>query len=154
MKHLIHAAAFALLATPTFAQDTTALAQDYVDLPAVQSMITAMFSPETMGEQMANSLPPSITLSPAQQTRIGEVMSAAMNKMRPRLEELMVSGSAETFTAAELDAMIAFYQTEHGAAILTKSAPFMTKVMGALAPEMQALQTEVGPEINKILQEK
>ncbi|MEM6305294.1 MAG: DUF2059 domain-containing protein [Pseudomonadota bacterium] len=140
------------MAFPAVGQDTTELAQQYVNMPEVQNMITEMFSPATMGAQIAATLPPGVTLTPNQQTRIGEVMSAAMNDLRPRMEELMISGSAETFSAQELQALIAFYSSEHGAAVMTKMTPFMTSVMGQLAPEMQALQQKVTPQIIQIMQ--
>lgn len=79
-------------------------------------------------------------------------MSEAMNELRPRLEELMVTGSAEVFTAPELQALIDFYRSEHGAAIMSKMQPLMAQTMGQLAPEMQALQQRVAPEIIKIMQ--
>ncbi len=76
-----------------------------------------------------------------------------MNDLRPRLEALMISSSADTFSADELQALIDFYSSEHGAAVMTKMTPFMADVMGKLQPEMQALQLKVGPEIARIMQE-
>ena len=151
MKRLHLAAAFALLSAPAFAQDTLTLATEYTNMPQVQNMITSMFSPETMGKQVALGLPPSITLTDDQQNQIGEVMSEAMNDLRPRLEELMTSSTAETFSVDELQALIDFYGSEHGANIMTKMQPLMTSVMGQLAPEMQALQAKVGPDIVRIM---
>ena len=146
------AAATVVLTLPAFAQDTTALATQYVNMPEVQNMITDMFSPTSMGAQVAATLPPGVTITQDQQQQIGEVMSTAMNDLRPRMEELMISGSAATFSAAELEALIAFYQSEHGAAIMTKMNSFMTTVMGQLAPEMQAMQQRVTPQIIEIMQ--
>ena len=151
MKRLHLAAAFALLSAPAFAQDTLTLATEYTNMPQVQNMITSMFSPETMGKQVALGLPPSITLTDDQQSQIGVVMSEAMNDLRPRLEELMTSSTAETFSVDELQALIDFYGSEHGANIMTKMQPLMTSVMGQLAPEMQALQAKVGPDIVRIM---
>lgn len=145
-------AAFALLTTSSFAQDTTALAQEYVNMPEVQNMITDMFSPQSMGAQVIANLPPGMIITNDQERQIGEVMSEAMNELRPRLEELMVTGSAEVFTAPELQALIDFYRSEHGAAIMSKMQPLMAQTMGQLAPEMQALQQRVAPEIIKIMQ--
>ena len=80
-------------------------------------------------------------------------MSQAMNELRPRMEELMISSSAAVFSADELQALIDFYASEHGASVMTKMAPLMANVMGQMQPEMLALQQKVGPEIAKILQE-
>lgn len=153
MKALIHAAAFALLSTPALAQDVTELAQQYVDMPEVQNMITQMFSPEAMAAQTVASLPPGVTMTETQQARVGAVLSAAMTDLRPRLQEIMVSGSAEVFSAAEMQALIDFYGSEHGAAVMGKMSPFMANTMGALAPEMQEMQAKVMPQIIKIMQE-
>jgi hypothetical protein len=152
MKRLSLAAAFALLTTPVFAQDTLELAKQYTNMPEVQNMITAMFSPKTMGEQVALGLPPGVTLTESQQTEIGQVMSAAMNDIRPRMEELMITSTAETFSVDELQALIDFYGSEHGANIMTKMQPLMTSVMGQLGPDMQALQANVTPDIVRIMQ--
>lgn len=153
MKRSLLAAAFGLLTAPVFAQDTTGLAAQYVNMPEVQNMLTEMFSPTAMGDQIAASLPAGMALSDEKKQRIGAVMSEAMNDLRPRLEELMISSSSDTFSAEELQALIDFYSSEHGASVMTKMTPFMANVMGQLQPEMQALQLKVGPEIAKIMQE-
>ena len=49
-------------------------------------------------KQTAN-LPPGVLINNQQEEQIGIVMSEAMNALRPRLEELMISASAETFKA-------------------------------------------------------
>lgn len=152
MKRLSLAAAFVLLSTPAFAQDTLALAKEYTNMPQVQNMISAMFSPKSLGEQVALSMPPNITLTDEQQSQIGQVMSDAMNDLRPRMEELMISSTAETFSVGELQALIDFYGSEHGANIMTKMQPLMTRVMGQLGPDMQAMQAKVGPDIMRIMQ--
>lgn len=151
MKRLHLAAAFALLATPSFAQDTLTLSTQYVNMPQVQNMITSMFSPEAMGRQVALGLPPNVTLTDDQEGQIGQVMSEAMNELRPRLQELMITSTSEAFSVGELQALIDFYGSEHGANIMTKMQPLMTNIMGQLAPEMQALQAKVGPDIVRIM---
>ncbi len=120
-------------------------------MPQVQNMISSMFSPDAMGKQVALNLPPSITLTDEQQNSIGVIMSEAMNDIRPRMEALLISSTAETFSVDELQALIDFYVSEHGATIMTKMQPLMASVMGELAPDMQALQAKVGPEIVKII---
>ncbi len=153
MKRLFLAIAIGLLAAPAFAQDKNALAIQYVKMPEIQNMMTEMFSPSAMGNQIAASLPASVGLSEDQKQRIGVLMSEAMNELRPKLEELMVSNLDDSFSIAELQALIDFYSSEHGAAVMRKMSPFMAGVMSQLHPEMQALQRKVGPEIAKILQE-
>lgn len=152
MKRFAFAAAFALLSGPGIAQDTTELATQYTNMPQVQNMISTMFSPKALGDQVALGLPPNITLTDEQKNQIGVVMSEAMNGLRPRLEALMITSTAETFSVPELQALIDFYGSEHGANIMTKMQPLMASVMGQLAPDMQALQAQVGPEIVRIIQ--
>ncbi len=154
MKKLCLATAFVVLTTPALAQDATELATQYVYMPEVQSMITDMFSPTTLANQVTSSLPPGMSITDNQKQRIGEVLSTAMNDLRPRMEQLMISGSAETFSTDELQALIDFYGSEHGAAIMTKMNPFMTSIMAELGPEMQALQAKVTPQIVEIMQEQ
>lgn len=153
MKTLIRAAAFTLLTLPAFAQDTTALAREYVELPAVQEMMKDMFSPEMLSTQFKATLPPHVSLTDDQIARIGTLMSGEMMALRPQMEKLMVTASAETFTAAELEAMIAFYTSEHGATIMKKMQPFMTSIMADLGPEMLSMQQRITPELIKIIQE-
>ncbi|MGJ8615398.1 MAG: DUF2059 domain-containing protein [Sulfitobacter sp.] len=154
MKNLCLTTALILLTAPVFAQDANDLAKQYVNMPEVQNMITEMFSPTMLADQMAATLPPGVTITDDQKQRIGTVMSEAMNDLRPRMEELMISGSAETFNTDELQALIDFYGSEHGAAIMTKMTPFMTNVMGKLGPEMQTLQAKITPQIIEIMQEQ
>lgn len=153
MKTLLHAAAFAVFALPAVAQDVTELATKYVNLPEVQNMMTQMFSADAMAAQFAASLPPTVNLTDSQREKVGALMSKEMNSMRPRLEQLMIEGSADVFSAAELEALIEFYSSEHGGSVMSKMQPFMTQTMGKLAPEMMALQQRIAPELIKIMQE-
>lgn len=154
MKRTLIAAALTLMTTPAFAQDTTELAEQYVTLPEVQTMISEMFSPQALANQIASSLPPEMTITDDQKARIGALMADEMSAMRPRLEDLLIAGSAETFSAPELQTLIDFYSSEHGAAIMRKMQPFFTEVMSQMQPEMVAMQQRLAPEIVKILQEQ
>ncbi len=131
-----------------------ALARQYVSMPEVRQPMTDMFSPKAVGAQVAASLPPGVKLTDDQIARIGTLMSNALNNLRPRLEELMISGSAETFSTDELQALIDFYRSEHGATIMTKMTPFMTNVMVKLGPEMQAMQQQIMSQTLEMLQEQ
>ncbi|MEM6589564.1 MAG: DUF2059 domain-containing protein [Pseudomonadota bacterium] len=153
MRRFLTATAFALITTTAYGQDTTELAKQYVAMPEVQNMMSEMFSPAAMGEQIAASLPPNIALNDDKKLRIGTLMSKAMNDLRPKMEELMIAGSAEVFSADELQALIDFYSSEHGASVMTKMTPFFTNIMAQLQPEIMAMQSELGPAILEILSE-
>ncbi|WP_170578301.1 DUF2059 domain-containing protein [Ruegeria arenilitoris] len=135
------------------AADNQALAKEYVKLPDVQLMMDNMFSPEGMAAQVAATLPPGVTVTEDQLQRIGVVMSGAMQSLRPKLEQQMIDSSADLFSAEELSALIDFYGSEHGSAIMGKMQPFMQQTMGALSADMQRVTLQVTPELAKILQE-
>ena len=139
------------LATPLFAQDTRALAEDYVNMPEVQQMITDMFAPDSMAAQFKSGLPPGMELTDSQSERIGILMSETMNGFRPRMEELMISSSAKHFTAEELQALIDFYKSEHGASVMAKMQPYMQDIMGTMMPEMMTAMQAIGGEIQTIM---
>lgn len=151
MKHIALAALLSLSLSTAQAQTAEELAKTYVNMPEVQQMMTDMFSPQSMAAQVVASMPPDVTLSEAQQTAIGELMSGEMTTLRPKLEELMQTTTAEVFTAEEIDALITFYSSEHGGAIMGKMGPMMQQVMGGLAPDMQAMQTRITPKMIEIM---
>lgn len=152
MRRLIGAVALSLISGGAWAQDTAALARDYVALPANQAMMEDMLGPESMAAQFAAGLPPGVDLSDDQLARVGAVMAEAMGGLRPRMEELMIEGSAETFTAEELQALIDFYGTEPGASILLKNQEFFQGVMGTLTPEIMGAMEGVMPQILEIVE--
>jgi hypothetical protein len=137
--------------SPAFAQDVRTLAEEYVRMPEVQQMMTDMFSPASMAAQIASSLPPGMPLTEEQSDRIGTLLSGAMNGFRPRMESLMIEASTRHFSAAELQALIDFYRSEHGASVMAKMQPYMQDVMGALTPDVMAEMGRLGPEIETIL---
>lgn len=153
MKSLPLAAALVLMAFPVAAQDQRALAQQYVELPTVQKMMDDLFAPEALANGVLAQLPPGMQVTPNQVARLGTTMATSMESLRPRMVELLIAGSASTFSAPELEALIAFYQSEHGAAIMEKMPVFMQATMQQMAPDVQAIQVELGPQIEAILRE-
>lgn len=149
------ALAFALtLATsPLAAQDLRALAAEYADLPEVQMMWDDVFSPTFLAQQFRLGVPPEIEIPEDKLARIGEVLAAQMELLRPELRDMMVSGMAAEFSAPELEALIAFYKSEHGASVMTKMQPFMANYTAQMMPRMQAMQEAVLPEIIAIVEE-
>ena len=128
------------------------LATEYANMPEVQRMMDEMFAPSSLASQFEAGLPPNVKLDDTQREKIGALMSEIMNSIRPGMEELMVTGSAENFSADELKALIAFYSSEHGASIMTKMQPFMLQVMSQIQPVIQSKMQAAQPEIVKIIQ--
>lgn len=153
MKTVIAALAIAIsTASASIAQDLDSLAQDYMELPAVQGMLSDMFSAETMGAQFVASLPANMDLSEEQIMAVGQIMSEAMAEVRPEMESLMEQQSAQVFTAEELQAMIDFYSSDLGASILQKNTVFFTSTMAELNPKiMEAVQMRQN-DIMQVLQ--
>ncbi len=141
-----------MLPLPALA-DTATLAQDYANLPAVQQMFDDMFSPEALAQQFKASVPPGTNVPEDKLSRIGALMSTEMNKLRPEMTRIMVSGMADVFTEEELSALIAFYSSEHGESAMRKMQPFMASIMGQLAPRMTEMQQATLPKIIAIMQE-
>ena len=142
----------AFVAFPAMAQDRASLARDYVALPANQQMMTDMFSPASMAAQFMIGLPAGMSVSAEQQARIGQLLSEVMNGVRPQMEASMTAAAAETFTEAELVALIEFYSTDIGAAILGKNQGFFQQVMAEVQPQIMANTQAVLPQLIEILQ--
>lgn len=151
MKHTVFAASFVLAAMPALAQDRNELAQSYVNLPEVQAMIDDMFSPNAMAVQFRSNLPAGVTFPDENIQRVAIVLSDAMNTLRPRMTELMIASTSRNLSAEEIEALIAFYSSEHGAAIMSKMPLIMEEVMTGLAPELRATNANLGAEIQSIL---
>ena len=141
------------VAAPAAAQDLEALARQYAEMPATQRMMDEMMSPETLIAQFMATIPPGTEVSEDQQARIGALMAEALSDLRPQMEEAMVASTAATFTAPELEALIAFYGSEVGASVMGKMQPMMQDFMGRLGPEMGEMQRDLIPEVVRILGE-
>lgn len=138
MRRIAFAIALALTPATVFAQSTLELSQQYANLPAVQEMMAAMFSPEASAAQIASTMPPGVTLSDDQMNRLGTLLSEELVDFQPRLEELMIAAMADTFTVEELQAQIDWASSDIGRSILVQTQPMFTAIMTQMAPELQA----------------
>ena len=156
MFRLSQTAAVALVlltASPAWAQSRAELAEQYSALPAVQQMMSEMFSPESSASQFKATLPPGFEITDDQLFRVGVVMSNVLKGLQPRMVELQNAAIAEVFTEEEIRAMIEFHSTEIGARILIKTQPMFTAVMGQLTPEIVQAMGAKQSEISAILSE-
>ncbi|MCK0166568.1 DUF2059 domain-containing protein [Jannaschia sp. S6380] len=133
--------------------DIEALARDYVMLPANHAMMDQMLGADTLAAQFAASLPPQVDLRPETMAEVGVLMEETMAPLRPRMEELMVEGAAETFSEAELRALINFYSTPEGEGVLMKMQPYFTRTMGELTPEIMAAMSTRQDDLMAIMEE-
>ena len=156
MFRLSQTAAVALVlltASPVWAQSRAELAEQYSALPAVQQMMTEMFSPESSASQFKATLPPGFEITDDQLFRVGAVMSDVLKGLQPRMVELQNAAIAEVFTEEEIRAMIDFHSTDIGAQILVKTQPMFAAVMGELTPEIVQAMGSKQAEISAILSE-
>jgi hypothetical protein len=72
---------------------------------------------------------------------VAEVAEESARAMAPKMIDAMLPAVAESFTEAELQAAVDYYESPLGQALLAKSPTFMAKAtpaMTALMPQMQA----------------
>lgn len=139
----------ALAAFPAAAQSPEAIeaAKRYAETPGVQSMIAEMTDPDIMAQGVMATLPPNVQLTDEQAHRIGQILVDAFAPLRPEIERVMIETTARHFTIDEISALTAFYESEHGAAIMAKMQPYMQDAMMQLGPQLAAVQTKVLPLI-------
>jgi hypothetical protein len=130
---------------PAAAQPVTpaklALVRRYFQAIHYEKMVDTMMASmlPVMSEAMARQHP---NLTAAQQQMItGVVRQVMRDDMTPKIMERLEPVFAATFTEAELQAMVAFYEGPAGRAVVERMpalAPQSAQVMRSLIPEMQA----------------
>ena len=96
-----------------------------------------------MKSLFASMIPPGLTPEEAAKARempqrILDLTKNLWITMRPQL----VTVYSETFSAEEIDGILAFYQSPAGHALLDKRPVIMSKTMALLMPEIQRLAKE------------
>ncbi len=100
-----------------------------------------------MKSMFASQIPTGMTPEQQDKTRetqrkILESVIALMDKIRPQLVRLY----SETYSAEEIDGILAFYESPAGRALLDKRPVIMSKTMALMMPEMQRLVKEIGSQ--------
>jgi hypothetical protein len=85
----------------------------------------------------------------AQFTEMQERLTALVADHLSKAEPELVKIYADTYTEEELDAILAFYKSPAGKAMLEK----MPVVMKRSTPVMMKMMTDLQPEMNKIMDE-
>lgn len=148
MKYILPAIVLAF-ATPSFAQDIKAVAEDFVRSPVQQKLMDEMLSPEMILAQMqgmAQQLPPE------QLDKLVAIVTEELATVRPLMEEAMIDGAAQAFSIEEIKAMNEFYSSPLGASAMGKMTPFMQQTMGALTPALQQMQQNIVARVQKEFQ--
>ncbi|HEY8574503.1 DUF2059 domain-containing protein [Phenylobacterium sp.] len=112
--------------------------------------MAALHMEEMMGSMMQNLAPAMLDniakrsggqVPPELRKAFTEASAESMQAMTPRMVEVMVPAIADTFTEAELQAAVAYYESPLAKSLLAKTGAYMAKVQPAitrLMPEMQA----------------
>ncbi len=120
-------------------EETRELAARYLSLPAIQKMNDDLYGGNVIDSMMAmqDSLPEEI------RKQLATILSEEFAKIRPGMEEAMIESAAATYSAEELQAMIAFYESPEGASVAVKTAPFTQKTFEIFGPQMEEFQKAV-----------
>lgn len=141
MKKLLPLVALLALASAAFAQTNQEAAERYARLPGVQKLIDDMFGPGFI-EPMLNALGYG-NLPADKKAKVVRIIQEELQTVRPAVEAAMISAAAATFSVGELEAMIAFYSTQEGEAILVKQQPYNQAYLGLLGADIQQMQARV-----------
>ncbi|MBL8770218.1 MAG: DUF2059 domain-containing protein [Phenylobacterium sp.] len=116
------------------------LAQQLMDETGMTANLDSMT--KSMIEQMVAHT--TAEMSPETRARAGqmaEAMSAALQRVTPRIMAVSIDAYAQTFTEEELQGILAFYRTPVGRSMAAKMPVLMRNVTDAslaIMPEMQA----------------
>ena len=141
-KGLLAAAFLFLSLAQAAAQDDLRVAAErYVRLPAVQQVLDFVLGPSFLQSILAAV--GDDRLDADKRDRAIAIATEEMSRARPRMEDAMIEAAADVFTREELEAMIAFYGSDVGAATLAKTPAFSQAYMASFATGLQELQITV-----------
>ncbi len=103
-------------------------------LDQTKSMSASAMSGVVPSEQQAKAL--------ETQGKMLDSIKTFTDKIRPQLVTLY----SETFSAEEIDGILAFYQSPAGHALLEKTPVIMSKTMALMMPEIQRLVKEISSQ--------
>ncbi|MDD2868802.1 hypothetical protein [Neomegalonema sp.] len=120
-------------------EENRALAARYLRLPAIQKMNDDLYGGNVIDSMMAmqDTLPEEI------RAQLVSILTEEFAKIRPGMEEAMIESAALTYSPAELQAMIDFYESPEGAGVAAKTAPFTQKTFEIFGPQMEEFQQAV-----------
>ncbi|WP_432450085.1 DUF2059 domain-containing protein [Aliiroseovarius marinus] len=151
-------AAFALTA---LLMSSPALADSEAERQAAaKTYIEATLEDLDMASVVENMWKPVVDQFRAQGTEVTEAKIEALRTLyadrftEPMYEVMRAQASvmADVYTLDEINALAAFYQTEHGKAAITKMPKLMERQMPQILSMVQREMPEVLPEVMKIMQ--
>jgi hypothetical protein len=165
----VTAIAVATIAAPVLAQDATAAATALVDLIAPQAVaskaleaqlaemrkgatIRQMFAGNQRFQMEASKNTPAFNAALARMGAIqADSVGPILREMIPATRTASIAAYARAFTAAELNAISAFYRTPAGAKFLRTQPQVQMEVQRTVAakygPRLEAAQKNAGPKL-------
>ena len=145
------------LALPAAAQDEDgdaarrAAAERYLETEGVQRMMDDMSSPQAVVAQLRAQFPqmPQDTVD-----EIAAIAADELSTLDPALERAIVEATVANFTLEEIEAMVDFYGSETGAAIMGKMQPYMSAVWSNVGPELRQVQADIARRIDALMQNR
>lgn len=137
-------AALLLAATPAAAEPSARsmeLARRYVKALHMETTAAAKVSElaAMMLDRMAQRL--DARVDPALKSAYAEAVEEATRAMTPRMIDAMLPPLAETFTEAELEAAVTYYESPAAQSLMVKMPAYMARItpaMTALTPDLEA----------------
>ncbi len=139
--------------TPALAQqETAALAERYMKLPALQNMLDSILGPDFVNPMMAamggDALPQD------KRDQLAKIVSEEVSAVRPQMEKAMIQAAGQTYTVAELEALIKFNSTPEAVSIMGKLKSFNAAYFAGFGTTMQDMQSKIQRRVNSELSAK
>ncbi len=144
MKRLLLGLSFVLaLSVGSAAQEAerTALAEQYMALPAMQTMLDQVLGPGFIEPMLASM--GGVAAMPQKRERAVAIVTEELARVRPGMVKAMTVSAAEVYSEAELKALIAFNSTPEAVAINAKLNAFNQAYLSRFSPEMTAMQQRI-----------
>ena len=134
----IVAAAFLLTATPSLARDEAALkaaAQAFVDHPFMQQLLDALTSRDTIQRISTGAAQAAgKNLRDDRIETISWIVSEELQRLRPRLKELLAEAASETLSLEEIRALTPPFDTNPAADVKANLAKMMKAFRASVTP--------------------
>lgn len=128
--------------TPALAQqETAALAERYMKLPALQNMLDSILGPDFVNPMM--SAMGGDALPQDKREQLVKIVSEEVSAVRPQMERAMIEAAGETYTVAELEALIKFNSTPEAVSIMGKLKSFNAAYFARFGTTMQTMQSKI-----------
>ena len=134
--------------------DLRALSEEYIQHPVMQQMMDELLSEETM-YSMAFAHLEGIegALAEVELEALFNIIAEEMERMRPKMEALMITAATQTFKLDEIQALKSFLDTDAGARAMLKSGTFTQVFYTSSGTMLQELYERIATRVETELLE-